>query len=99
MWPVDQIRAEWLELKPMIAVAPMTFLLLCIALLAIGFVASSWLGLREKKALKAEKDSAEAATTLAEKGRDIYKVEADNYRKKLDEVHAVSAPTQAFPVV
>jgi len=90
----ERLGMEW----PLILAAPYSHWLMLLAILVAAAVGAHLWNRREMKAVKAEKDNAESATKLAERQRDVYKDEAANYQKKLQETHAVSGPTAALPI-
>ncbi|HXM82092.1 MAG TPA: hypothetical protein VN929_09205 [Burkholderiales bacterium] len=91
---IDRLVEEW----PVIAAAPYSFWLLMLAILvAAAGLAHLW-NRREMSAIKAEKASADATTKLTEKERDVYKSEAENYKKDLEKANKLSGPSQLAPV-
>ena len=91
---LDRLAAEW----PLISAAPYTFLLVLLAILILAAWGAHLWNRREMSAIKAEKQSADAAARLAEKQRDVYKDESDNYRKELDKTK-IAMPAAALPVM
>ena len=90
---LDRLAAEW----PLISAAPYTFSLVLLATLMLAAWGAHLWNRREMNAIKAEKQSADAATKLAEKQRDVYKDESDNYRRELEKTKTV--PATALPVI